>query len=189
MLGTKSLKTGRSRPILVMSLLVMSGILPVLLISTEPVEGAVLYVGGSSTYATIQDAVDDASSGDRIVIAPGQYTESITVGVSGIRISGNDSAQTIISSLNMEPTLSVTANDVTLSDMTLANGALIVRADNFTASELILEIKDNTGAVISSSKNVTFINITINNSLNDPGVDCHDDGVLLLQCVENPCSR
>ncbi|MGA1820534.1 MAG: fibronectin type III domain-containing protein [Thermoplasmatota archaeon] len=166
MMGTKFQKIRRSRPILVMSLLVISGLLPVLMISPEPVEGAVLYVGASSTYTTIQDAVDDASPGDRIVIAPGEYTESVNVAVSGIRMMGNDSVRTFITSMNNQPAVSVNANLVSLSELTLKDGALALKGDNFTGSELVLEVSGNTGAVIISSRNITFINVTVNNSFN-----------------------
>ncbi len=62
--------------------------------ASEPIAPTVRYVdaAGSSTYTTIQDAVDDAADGDTIIIAAGDYDESqLNVGQSNILIQGNTS--------------------------------------------------------------------------------------------------
>jgi len=51
-----------------------------------------IYVGPGSTYTSIQDAVDNATSGDVIYIANGTYNGSVTVGVPGITLIGNSTS-------------------------------------------------------------------------------------------------
>ena len=47
-----------------------------------------LLVGGGSQYTTIQAAVDAASSGDTILIAPGSYTEDVAITGKAITLEG-----------------------------------------------------------------------------------------------------
>jgi len=50
-----------------------------LLIFPYPAKAETLYVGPGEVYNTIQAAIDDAGSGDTISVAPGLYSEAITV--------------------------------------------------------------------------------------------------------------
>jgi hypothetical protein len=58
--------------------------------------GHTLAVGPGERYETIQDAVDDAASGDTIEIAPGTYTEAVCIEGKGLTIVGSGRDETII---------------------------------------------------------------------------------------------
>ncbi|HHD15709.1 MAG TPA: hypothetical protein ENK47_03270, partial [Euryarchaeota archaeon] len=80
----------RTYVIFVMLSMVISGIFPFLV--TEDARGAVLTVAsdGSAMYTSIQAAVDAASPGDEITVAPGSYSERVFINTSGITIRGLD---------------------------------------------------------------------------------------------------
>ncbi|NHJ86688.1 MAG: hypothetical protein FK734_14585, partial [Asgard group archaeon] len=58
--------------------------------------GSILYVGPSSTFMTIQSAVDFASDGDTIIVENSTYTESVYIYTSNLTIIGNSSSKCII---------------------------------------------------------------------------------------------
>ncbi|MEX5720788.1 right-handed parallel beta-helix repeat-containing protein [Geodermatophilus maliterrae] len=58
--------------------------------------GHTLQVGPGEEYGSIQDAVDDAASGDTIEIAPGTYTEAVCIEAKGLTIIGSGRDETII---------------------------------------------------------------------------------------------
>ena len=58
--------------------------------------GHTLEVGPGQRYATIQDAVDDAASGDTVHIAPGVYPEAVCIEGKGLTIVGSGRDETII---------------------------------------------------------------------------------------------
>ena len=57
--------------------------------------GNTLYVGPGQTYSKIQDAIDNASSGDTIRVWSGIYRENIVVDKT-LTITGNGSGKSII---------------------------------------------------------------------------------------------
>ncbi|WP_440947766.1 NosD domain-containing protein [Methanosarcina sp. T3] len=78
-----------------------------------------LYVGagGGGNYTTIQAAVNNATSGDTIIVYPGTYTEVIDVDVANLTIrslSGNPE-DTIVKTLSPSHNFKVIANNVTIS--------------------------------------------------------------------------
>ena len=58
--------------------------------------GHTLAVGPGERYETIQDAVDDAASGDTLDIAPGTYTEAVCIESKSLTIVGSGRDETII---------------------------------------------------------------------------------------------
>ncbi|WP_440947765.1 NosD domain-containing protein [Methanosarcina sp. T3] len=73
--------------------------------------------GGSGNYTTIQAAVNNATSGDTIIVYPGTYTEVIDVDVANLTIhslSGNPE-NTIVRTLSPSHNFKVIANNVTIS--------------------------------------------------------------------------
>jgi pectin methylesterase-like acyl-CoA thioesterase len=69
----------KMKSILVVAILLLAGLLFLLCLPTGNVAGATTrFVGATgSTYATIQDAIDDAQEQDMIVIEDGTYTEKL----------------------------------------------------------------------------------------------------------------
>ena len=54
---------------------------------------ATLTVGGSGSYSSIQDAVDDAQSGDTIVVSSGSYAEKVSISGLDLTVTGSGSTQ------------------------------------------------------------------------------------------------
>ncbi|MBA7507642.1 hypothetical protein ES706_06362 [subsurface metagenome] len=116
--------------VLVVSL-VVGGVLP----RATPVEaqGTIIYVPADN--ATIQVAVDSASSGDTIIVAANltdNYTENVDVTTNNLTIQGAGSANTTVEAANAAlPVFNVTANNTTIKNFTItgATGSSGVRID------------------------------------------------------------
>ncbi|MFN7828934.1 MAG: hypothetical protein ACK5RR_13295, partial [Acidobacteriota bacterium] len=57
-------------------------------LATSPAPFATLKVGPGETYATIQSAINAAATGDTIEVAPGTYTENLTINGKNLIILG-----------------------------------------------------------------------------------------------------
>ncbi|MFW3147144.1 MAG: hypothetical protein ACMUIE_10075, partial [Thermoplasmatota archaeon] len=85
----------------------------------RPYNGATHYVGGTGSFTNIQDAVDAASDGDKVVVNPGTYSEAVDVQVE-IWISGLTGARlTNPGGINIG--LELSANNVTVSGMNITD--------------------------------------------------------------------
>jgi len=125
-----------------------------------------------SPYRTIQKAIDMAQDWDTIIVAPGTYTESITIDKRNITITGDSSDTTIIEAGGVATTCTITADDVELIGFTIRNGIdngiLIVNSSgvsiiNCTFPENSYDIN------LMNSKNVVLINTTFETvNYNDP---------------------
>jgi hypothetical protein len=99
----------RQFTILLSIFLIVSG--SVSAFTTTPIQtqsqGDTLYVGGSGpgNYSKIQDAIDDASTGDTIYVYPGTYKESLTIEVDRLTLIGHDRNTTKIDSDNTAITI------------------------------------------------------------------------------------
>ncbi len=104
----------------------------------------------SGCYSTIQAAVNHASAGDVIKVAPGTYKEYVTIGIA-ISILGADTESTIVDAAGLAHGFFVDGFDhaglknVTIEGLTVENadfeGILVVSASDVTIRHN--EIKDN----------------------------------------------
>lgn len=81
-------------------------ILSAIIFLSYSVNATELHVGSGQTYSTIQAAVDDAVSGDVIVIHAGTYREEVRIGTDGITIRRNGNDKVVLN--GTEPLLSWT---------------------------------------------------------------------------------
>jgi parallel beta-helix repeat protein len=72
-------------------------------------------------YTSIQQAINNASNGDIIIVKPGVYRESIVVNKS-ISIIGEDRANTIIYGDGEQTAVYIKANNVLVRNLTIQNG-------------------------------------------------------------------
>jgi len=111
----------------------------------------VLNVGPSADFQKIQDAINNATAGDTILVANGTYEEDITIN-KPISLVGQDENLTVINNVNNNYVIQVSqTNDVTIC--------------NFTVKNIV--IKEDTGGIYISSNchNITICNDTIENGV------------------------
>jgi len=86
-----------------------------------PMGGTTLYVGGSGAgnYTHIQDAINDASSGDTVFVFNGTYYGNVIINKS-INLVGEDK-NTIINGMNAGDVVNITANGIKIQGFTIRN--------------------------------------------------------------------
>jgi parallel beta-helix repeat protein len=92
--------------------------------SVQPLSsGKTLYVGGSGegNYTKIQDAIDNASDGDRVFVYNGTYYENVVVDKS-INLIGEDKYTTIIDGKGSGGVVYINSAYVNISGFTIRNG-------------------------------------------------------------------
>ncbi len=143
------------------SLMVLSAFAGMILIVPEYAEGAFRFVGPNSTYGTIQDALDDATTGDIIVLDQGTFNGSFRSDLGSIIIRGNSSTGSILVLNGTEPS-HLGGNGTFLSDLTITNGTLWMTGNNQNITNVIIdagdatvELRNNTGTMMT---NITFTN-------------------------------
>ncbi len=118
-----------------------------LVMLANPVAAATLTVdpAGSSTYATIQAAIDAASSGDTVEIVAGTFTECIdTSGIDLTLIGAGASSTTIDGASACTSAVSIVAGEtVSLEDLSVANsGYRAIEVDSSTAALVGISVHD-----------------------------------------------
>ena len=111
--------------------------------------GNTLYVGGSGpgNYTKIQDAIDNASDWDTVIVYNGIYYENIIVDKS-INLVGEDKNSTIIDAAGNGDVILVSADRVNISGFKIKNANVTI----------------NAGISILSDNNIIMRNSIVNNS-------------------------
>ncbi len=102
--------------------------------------GAVIIVepDGSEDYRTIQNAIDNASSGDTIQVNPGTYYENVTINKT-VTLTGAGSENTIIFGIWSEAIIEVKSNWSNISGLTISG----------IGSYSVLSIKGNFNSILN----------------------------------------
>ncbi|MCU0851409.1 MAG: right-handed parallel beta-helix repeat-containing protein [Candidatus Thermoplasmatota archaeon] len=134
----------------------------------------VLYVGGSGpgNFSKIQDAIDNASSGDNIFVFHGIYLENISV-YKRLSIIGECKENTIIDAKNKGYSINISVDGVSVSGFTIQNGSysgnLINKANLFINSsdniikENIFKYSESGIMIVNSNRNNISNNIISDN--------------------------
>ncbi len=126
-------------------------------------ESTTLYVGGdkSNNYDSIQDAIDNADSGDIIEISEGSYEENILIDKK-LTIRGTDKENTILYGKGIGNIVEITKDNVTIQDLTIKNSTLSDFKINHTFTGIYIK-SDLTKVLDCNIMNCT-IGIIIKNS-------------------------
>lgn len=127
----------------------------------------VLYVGGTGpgNYSKIQDAIDNASSGDTVFVFCGLYVENIHIQTS-IHLIGEDNTSVIIDGNGYGSVITITADDTMLQGCTIQNaknevtcaGVDIKTAKNVLVAHTVIQ---NNGGIGLSARGTGNSRITI----------------------------
>jgi parallel beta-helix repeat protein len=135
-------------------------------------------------YPTIQAALDAASPGDRITIAPGTYVENLTIGKRDLTLAGADPATVIVQAKFPDlPVVTIRERNITLLGLTLTGGQRGVkiesRADNGVLANLVIQGNEDEGLVVDGGRDGEVRRCTITG--NGKGVYVGNRGSLRLQ--------
>jgi len=126
------------------------------------------YIGGSGegNYSSIQAALDNASENSSIYIYKGIYKENIHINKKTF-IYGEDKERTIIDGNNTGNVITITTDDVQLSNLTVrncgtnANDSIIyINSSNTTIDHVIIQ-KNHIGIYFLHSQNNTIIHNSV----------------------------
>ncbi len=121
---------------------------------------------GSADFLTIQEAVNNASSGDTIFVRSGTYFEHVVVDKS-LLVIGEDQERTIIDGSGDGFPVIISGSGVTLRNFTIQHGVVGVIVDKASEGNVVIENKivfnsfyglygDRSGQSVIASNNVSF---------------------------------
>jgi hypothetical protein len=96
----------------------------------------VLLVGKSGSFKTIQSAVDKARSGDWILIAPGDYKETVRITKDGLHLRGMSRSGVIVDGTKSGPACSSKASDQNFKRGDNGNGIVVFKANGVSIENL-----------------------------------------------------
>jgi len=156
---------------LIISVMVLGGIFFMISIETSGSSGTTLYVGGSGlgNYTHIQDAIDNASSGDTIFVFNGIYYENVVVNKT-ISLIGEGRNGTIIDGGGSGNVISVEADGAAIEGFTIMHGEIGIclhYSNNcIITGNTISNSYWRDGISVASSSNCTIVGNTICNNPN-----------------------
>jgi hypothetical protein len=134
----------------------------------SPAQAVGRFVPGD--FATIQAAIDASASGDVITVAPGTYTENLTL-KSGVDVRGREAARTLIAPADSgDPAvLANGVDDVTFGNFTLIDAQVAVDLIDATNMEIVNTVFDTATTVALRVDIDSQVDI-LNNVFVDAGV-------------------
>jgi parallel beta-helix repeat protein len=146
---------------------------------------SVTWIVGDNGFDNIQEAINNASPGDTIIVREGIYYESIVVNKSIILV-GEDRENTIINGEGVENVISIKASNVNITGFTIKNSSLLTGCGILVERHGNIIIKNNkiikhkTGIrIISSQGNQIYKNI----------ISSNDFGIQLIYTIESVIHR
>ncbi|RLF48707.1 MAG: hypothetical protein DRN10_02115, partial [Thermoplasmata archaeon] len=139
--------------------------------------------GENDKYNSIQDAINNASSGDIIYVFDGTYEENLFIGES-LQIVGENNV--ILSGIENHNAIHVMADGVTISNFTVMNGAVSgilingsLGGHNVTVKNCIITGNGKEGVLLDNTYGNSFINCSIyGNPTAIKGQHSHNDIVM-----------
>ncbi len=125
----------RTSSLILVWMMLVPMLLGLFMIAVENVSGSIRYVGPDSTYDTLQEALDDANSGDIIVIAEGNFNGSFTSDRRDILIRGNSTTNTTLILSSSVPSI-LDGNGIRITRLTITNGTLALRGSNVRITDV-----------------------------------------------------
>jgi len=173
--------------------------------STKTVCAVVGVINVPGDYATIQAAINHASSGYTIVVHDGTYVENVVVNKS-VSLFGEDRDRTFIDGNQSNSVVNVTANDVAVEGFTIKNSGtnapdsgiyvegssrVIIRNNTFTDNSNAVSLRfctDNAvlnNTMFSNDGYGAYLSSSANNVVSDNMISSNDLGVFLFSCSAN----
>jgi len=134
--------------------------------------GTTFYVGGDGpgNYTHIQDAVDNASIGNTVVVFNGTYLENVIIDKTLI-LTGENQNGTIIDGNGMGDVVTISAEYVSFSGFTIQNSGeqgtgagITVLANNVTIQDCISQNNTYYGIYVMNCTGATIVNCTVFNN-------------------------
>ncbi len=141
---------------------------------------------GGADYQFIQDAIDNATAGDTILVYEGLFIENLVIPVS-ITIVGNGSEETIIDGNNTGNVIEITGSDVNISHITIRNGSRAgINLTNNSAAIFNSTIIDNVQGIYS---NGSYGHTIKNCNVSDNYIGIHYNSSVKIHVANNTCSN
>ncbi len=151
--------------------------------------GGVIEVPGDRP--TLAEAVELATDGDTIILAPGDYTETITIANKGVNITSSGGAEvtTITAASSTQAAITYIGggnadSPCSVSDVTIAGGKYGVRA--YDCGELSVSYCTITGAAIYGVAAYDSVSLEVSNCIltgNGGGVEAKDGALTVTDCL------
>ncbi|MCX6661116.1 MAG: pectinesterase family protein [Euryarchaeota archaeon] len=90
-------------------------------LNPQPMDRGILYVGGAGpgNYTSIQEAIDNSSSGDTIFVFAGTYNENVDTKLKKVALIGEDRDTTIIQGQTTNPVVRIGNSDTSIEGFTM----------------------------------------------------------------------
>jgi parallel beta-helix repeat protein len=150
-----------------------------------------LYVGGlgPGNYTKIQDAIDNATSGDTIFVFSGIYYENLLIDKRGISLVGEDRNTTIIDGGMRDDVVVILANFTRIQGFTIQNSSINLFTDRgikaFSLSRNIKEIQISHCIFQKNGRGIYFFNVS-DSSITDCQIEnLTSTSILILRSSDN----